>query len=95
MSGDVNPIHLSTPSARALGMKGMIAHGMYAASRTLSEIADDASAPCSWTVEFGAPIVLPAEVSIWRVLDAEAAMSVRGVGRSGRLHFAVEHSPRP
>ncbi|WP_238148253.1 MaoC/PaaZ C-terminal domain-containing protein [Rothia halotolerans] len=93
VSGDINPIHLSTPSAKALGMKGMIAHGMYAASRALGVAAGDASAPGTWSVEFGAPIRLPAEVSIWRVLGAEVAMSLRGVSRSGRQHFAFEHMP--
>src|SRR5699024_9141265 len=35
VSGDRNPIHLSNITAKALGMPGAIAHGMYAAGRML------------------------------------------------------------
>lgn len=62
VSGDVNPIHLSAPSARALGMKAAIAHGMYTASRALAAL--EAPQPLHWEVEFGAPLVLPATPAV-------------------------------
>lgn len=36
VSGDRNPIHLSNLTAKALGMPGAIAHGMYAAGKMLA-----------------------------------------------------------
>lgn len=62
VSGDVNPIHLSAPSARALGMKAAIAHGMYTASRALAMV--HAAPPMTWEVDFAAPLVLPSMVSV-------------------------------
>lgn len=90
VSGDANPIHLSNASAKLFGMKGAIAHGMYCASRALSQVTSDPSAPCEWTVEFGAPVQLPSTVSIWRDLSAESSGTrtlLRGVGPKKRKNF--------
>ena len=38
VSGDFNPIHLSVLSAKALGLRRSIAHGMYLASRALADV---------------------------------------------------------
>lgn len=75
VSGDVNPIHLSGPSAKALGMKGAIAHGMYTASRALAMV--DAQAPMTWEVEFHTPLVLPSAPAV-------------AVQRSGRADALTE-----
>ena len=64
VSGDYNPIHLSGPSAKALGMKGAIAHGMYTASRALAATAVPSEVPFSWSVEFAAPVLLPTTVAV-------------------------------
>ncbi|MGK7222600.1 MaoC/PaaZ C-terminal domain-containing protein [Kocuria flava] len=64
VSGDWNPIHLSGPSARALGMPGAIAHGMYCASRALAGVAVPAGTAFRWTVEFAAPVPLPGTVAV-------------------------------
>ena len=64
VSGDYNPIHLSDPSAKALGMKGAIAHGMYTASRALAATAVAPGAGFEWSVEFAAPVVLPTTVAV-------------------------------
>ena len=64
VSGDYNPIHLSDPSARALGMKGAIAHGMYTASRALALTGVPAEVPFTWSVEFATPVRLPATVAV-------------------------------
>lgn len=64
VSGDWNPIHLSGPSAKALGMKGAIAHGMYTASRALAEVGVPPGTPLRWTVEFAAPVPLPGTVAV-------------------------------
>lgn len=64
VSGDFNPIHLSRVSARALGLKRSIAHGMYLASRAVGDVEGDVTGPFSWDVEFRSPVFLPAEVSL-------------------------------
>ncbi|MFI7483717.1 MaoC/PaaZ C-terminal domain-containing protein [Kocuria sp. M1R5S2] len=64
VSGDWNPIHLSAAGARALGMERAIAHGMYSASRALAEAGVPAGTPLRWTVEFAAPVPLPATVAV-------------------------------
>lgn len=62
VSGDVNPIHLSAVSARALGLEAAIAHGMFTASRALAAL--EAPAPLDWDVEFAAPLVLPGRPAV-------------------------------
>ncbi len=89
VSGDVNPIHLSAASARALGMKGAIAHGMYTASRALAML--DAPTPLQWDVEFGAPLVLPATPAVAVQRDGRGRRLSRGRvvvwdARKGRPH---------
>ncbi|SDJ36857.1 MaoC family dehydratase [Arthrobacter cupressi] len=93
VSGDFNPIHLSVLSAKALGLKRSIAHGMYLASRALAEVGPVRSDAFSWEVAFEAPVFLPARVAV------EISTARDGSGswlrsdftgwnpRSGRRHF--------
>lgn len=69
VSGDFNPIHLSSLSARALGMKRSIAHGMYLASRVVAEAGPAAREPFAWDIEFESPVLLPSTVSL-NICDA-------------------------
>ena len=73
VSGDWNPIHLSGPTARALGLKGAIAHGMYSASRALAEVGVPPGVPFRWTVEFAAPVLLPGTVAVAITDDGRGA----------------------
>ncbi|MFC3299159.1 hypothetical protein FJV46_13015 [Arthrobacter agilis] len=63
VSGDWNPIHLSGPSARALGMKGAIAHGMYLAARMVDEAVPAPTGALSWRIDFATPVLLPGSVT--------------------------------
>lgn len=91
-SGDANPIHLSTVTARAFGMKRMLVHGMYSASRMLGETGDP-SAPCRWEVEFATPVYLPSTVGIWRVRRPSGpGQEWRGIGSGGRPHFVFRRA---
>ena len=94
VSGDFNPIHLSVLSAKALGMRRSIAHGMYLASRALADVGAAKGDAFSWDVAFEAPVFLPARVALgistgqdtdgaWRRSDYVAWNS-----RSGRKHFS-------
>jgi len=94
VSGDFNPIHLSVLSARALGLRRSIAHGMYLASRALSDVGAAKGDAFSWDVAFEAPVFLPARVA----LDISTGQADDGTWlrsdfvawspHSGRKHFS-------
>ncbi|MEA5454417.1 MaoC/PaaZ C-terminal domain-containing protein [Sinomonas sp. JGH33] len=94
VSGDFNPIHLSSISARALGMRRSIAHGMYTASRALAEVGPQKGDAFAWEVTFEAPVFLPARVCLNIADSADAAGAwersdfVGWNATSGRRHFA-------
>ncbi len=68
VSGDLNPIHVHSLSARLFGFPSAIAHGMWTKARCLAAL--EARLPAAFTAEaaFKRPILLPAEVEF-----AEAA----------------------
>jgi acyl dehydratase len=78
-SGDVNPIHLFALTAKFLGFKRAIAHGMWTKAKALSllmprEDVDKAEV----IVEFKTPLFLPAKASLWSTkLDSGAVFEVR------------------
>jgi hypothetical protein len=94
VSGDFNPIHLSVLSAKALGMRRSIAHGMYLASRALADVGAVRGDSFTWDVDFEAPVFLPCRVA----LDISTAQGTSGAWersdftawnpRSGRRHFS-------
>ncbi|XAS62557.1 MaoC/PaaZ C-terminal domain-containing protein [Micrococcaceae bacterium Sec5.8] len=94
VSGDFNPIHLSVLSAKALGLRRSIAHGMYLASRALADVGAAKGDAFSWDVAFEAPVFLPARVAldISTVQGEDGAWSrsefVAWSPHSGRRHFS-------
>jgi acyl dehydratase len=94
VSGDFNPIHLSVLSAKALGMRRSIAHGMYLASRALADVGAAKGDAFRWDVGFEAPVFLPAAVAleISTVQDHDGGWQhsdyVGWNPRSGRKHFS-------
>lgn len=93
VSGDYNPIHLSSLSAKALGLRTSIAHGMYSASRALAEVGAVKGESFAWDVTFEAPVFLPARVSV-NIADTvdscgawERSEFVGWNAKSGRRHF--------
>ena len=78
-SGDVNPIHLFALTAKFLGFKRAIAHGMWTKAKALSmlmprEDVDKAEV----IVEFKTPLFLPAKASLWSAkVDSGALFEVR------------------
>ena len=81
VSGDVNPIHLHSLSARTMGFPRAIAHGMWTAARTLATLGPVASGPSTSTVWFRKPVLLPSTVEL--VVDDGGDVVVAGL-RSGR-----------
>ncbi|WP_285243048.1 MaoC/PaaZ C-terminal domain-containing protein [Pseudarthrobacter sp. fls2-241-R2A-127] len=94
VSGDFNPIHLSVLSAKALGMRRSIAHGMYLASRALADVGPARGDSFSWNVDFDAPVFLPCRVALEISTDQAASGAWRHSRfvawnpRSGRRHFS-------
>ncbi|MDO5634198.1 MAG: MaoC/PaaZ C-terminal domain-containing protein [Micrococcus sp.] len=87
VSGDYNPIHLSGLSAKALGMRGAIAHGMFLAARMLAH-REPVRAGHRWGIEFQAPVTLPATVSLSYTRTPQRGFRVTGFhARAQRVHF--------
>lgn len=88
VSGDYNPIHLSGLTAKALGQKRAIVHGMYLAARML-EGREPESAGHRWDITFEAPVGLPGKVAFAAErVDANTQQFTGWNPRKGRRHFA-------
>lgn len=63
---DFNPIHLSDWSARLLGQRSAIAHGLYSAARCLDVLRQHQPLPTPFVldVQFKRPLPLPARVAL-------------------------------
>src|SRR5258706_573913 len=77
-SGDFNPIHWSDRVASAVGLPGVIAHGMYTmalVSRAVTAwVGGDPGAVLEYGVRFARPVVVPDD-------DEGAELTVTGVTR--------------
>ncbi|MGH8879720.1 MAG: MaoC/PaaZ C-terminal domain-containing protein [Stackebrandtia sp.] len=84
-SGDHNPIHQDDAAARAAGLPGVIAHGMYTmglAARAVADWAGGAERVTGFTARFAKPVVVPA--------DTGATISITGTVRKSLDDGAVE-----
>jgi acyl dehydratase len=73
-SGDFNPIHWNERVATAVGLPGVIAHGMFTmalAGRAVTDWTGDPGALVEYQVRFGRPVLVPDD-------DEGAAVTVRG-----------------
>ncbi|WP_040338573.1 MaoC family dehydratase [Candidatus Blastococcus massiliensis] len=73
-SGDFNPIHWSDRVATAVGLPGVIAHGMFTmalAGRAVTDWTGDPAALVEFQVRFGRPVTVPDD-------DTGAEVAVRG-----------------
>ena len=64
VSGDRNPIHLHSLTAKAFGFPSAIAHGMWLKARTLATL--EGRLPDAFTVDvaFKTPVLLPSTIAI-------------------------------
>ncbi|WP_026550421.1 MaoC/PaaZ C-terminal domain-containing protein [Arthrobacter sp. Br18] len=83
VSGDWNPIHLSAFSAKALGMKRSIAHGMYLAARMLAQACPGPTDDLRWSIDFATPVLLPGMVAV-AFTDATPSGNLQGTPREGK-----------
>jgi acyl dehydratase len=62
VSGDRNPIHMHSLTAKPLGFPGAIAHGMWTKARALAQLGSKLPDTFEAEVRFRKPILLPARV---------------------------------
>lgn len=65
VSGDRNPIHVSSLGAKAFGFPRTIAHGMWSAAAALSAVDGKIADRVTYSVKFGKPILLPSTVNVY------------------------------
>lgn len=76
VSGDFNPIHLSTPSARLFGFKQAIAHGLWTNARALAALLPrQPLEQAAVTVEFKTPLFLPGRASLWSTRQGRGTLA--------------------
>ena len=88
VSGDRNPIHIHSLTARAFGFPRAIAHGMWTKARCLAALG--ARLPDSYTVgvAFRKPIMLPGKVAFAAATESEPwRFDVRDATREEILHL--------
>lgn len=90
VSGDRNPIHMHSLTARLFGMPRPIAHGMWSKARSIAAI--EARLPDSYAVEvsFKLPVFLPARVAFSS--DGGANFALHDA-KSGKPHLTGSVSP--
>lgn len=75
VSGDINPIHLSALTAKFLGFRKAIAHGMWTKARALATLMPrEAVDQAEVLVEFKTPLFLPARASLWVARSENGAL---------------------
>ncbi|AMN47030.1 hypothetical protein ACG33_07955 [Steroidobacter denitrificans] len=91
VSGDVNPIHLTTRMAKVFGFKQAVAHGMWSLGRCLSAAAAQLpQAPMQIDTQFKLPVYIPSQAlaRIWSTDDGvDISMCTT---RGDRLHLAMQ-----
>jgi hypothetical protein len=82
VSGDRNPIHMHSLSAKALGFPRAIAHGMWTQAHCLAALESVLPDAFDTTVRFRKPILLPARVEFASTADGgEIVFAVRDAKR--------------
>ncbi len=87
VSGDFNPIHLTSLTAKPLGFPKAIAHGMWTAARCLASVESDLPEAFTYDVEFRQPVFLPSRVR-YGTSRREDGTDIVVRGKADRLHLA-------
>ncbi len=79
ISGDSNPIHLFSLSAKLFGFKGHIAHGMWTKARVAAALYNKLNTEaCKIVVDFKLPIFLPTTIQLnYQLADDIVSFEVR------------------
>ena len=81
LSGDANPIHLSGLAARAFGYREVLLHGAAIDAWVASALGIDGEHPCSGSVFFRAPVLLPADLELVWLESGNFAVLEKHTGR--------------
>ena len=93
MSGDRNPIHMYSLTAKPLGFQRAIAHGMWTKARCLAALESRLPDAFGVDVRFRKPILLPARIEFASVDDGdEIDFEVRDAKR-GTPHLEGRVAP--
>ncbi len=93
VSGDINPIHLTAASAKLLGFKRAIAHGMWTLARRAAALPQAAAGACALDVQFKTPIFLPAEVALHGAQEKDGFAFAVVDAESHKPHLAGRLAP--
>lgn len=98
LSGDVNPIHLHPWSAKAMGFRRTIAHGMWSSARMLAALGPRVQGVGAHTAWFRKPVLLPSAVELTRADGPDQVLaglrSAVGAGRDERpVHLVLRWTP--
>jgi acyl dehydratase len=97
VSGDRNPIHMHSLTAKPLGFPAAIAHGMWTKARALGALEPRLPDAFEVDVRFRRPILLPAKVELATSDQAdgeEIDFTVRGRGeKRGNRHLDGQINP--
>jgi acyl dehydratase len=87
VSGDRNPIHMHSLTARAFGFPRAIAHGMWTKARCLAALEPRLPDAFAVEVEFKRPILLPATVAFATVEEGQVTRFAVRDAREGTPHL--------
>jgi acyl dehydratase len=93
VSGDRNPIHLSTATARLFGFPRAIAHGMWLTARSFAVLEGRLPDGYSIDVTFKAPALLPSTVLVGTRRDDRGWSTDVRSQRSGKPHLTGVIAP--
>jgi acyl dehydratase len=87
VSGDRNPIHMHSLTAKPLGFPGAIAHGMWTKARALAQLESELPESFEVEVRFRKPVLLPARVLFAEQRDGEEILFAVSDARKGTPHL--------
>ncbi|HET7416083.1 MAG TPA: MaoC/PaaZ C-terminal domain-containing protein [Solirubrobacterales bacterium] len=87
VSGDRNPIHMHSLTAKPLGFPGAIAHGMWTKARALAQLESELPDAFEVEVRFRKPVLLPARVTFAEQKDGEEILFAVRNAKKGTPHL--------
>lgn len=87
VSGDRNPIHMHSLTAKPLGFPGAIAHGMWTKARALAQLESELPQRFEVEVRFRKPVLLPARVLFAERSDGKEILFAVRDARNGTPHL--------
>ena len=88
VSGDINPIHMHSLSAKLFGMPGAIAHGMWMKAHCLASLEHHLRGPHRAEVSFKTPLKIPGKAAF----SGETEFALHNA-RNGKPHLTGKISP--